>query len=61
MRSREILEWLKQLHSHFIHVACGVAEAAQNTTRGALDTQKAAAELARMATSLRDLVARFKA
>ncbi len=38
----------------------GVAEAAQNTTRGTQDTQKAAAELARMATSLRNL-ATFKA
>jgi methyl-accepting chemotaxis protein len=44
-----------------VHNISGVAEAAQNTTRGALDTQKAAAELARMATSLRDLVAQFKA
>lgn len=38
----------------------GVAEAAQSTTRGTMDTQKAAAELARTATSLRDLVAKFK-
>jgi methyl-accepting chemotaxis protein len=44
-----------------VHNIRGVAEAAQNTARGALDTQKAAAELARLATSLRDLVARFKA
>jgi len=33
-----------------------VAEAAQNTTRSALDTQKAAAELARMAASLKELI-----
>ena len=33
---------------------------AQSTTRGATDTQKAAAELARVATNLRDLVERFK-
>ena len=43
-----------------VHNISGVAEAAQNTTRGALDTQKAAAELARMATSLKELVTRFK-
>jgi len=38
----------------------GVAEAAQSTTRGATDTQKAAAEVARAATNLRDLVTKFK-
>jgi methyl-accepting chemotaxis protein len=43
-----------------VHNVAGVAEAAQNTTRGATDTQRAAAELARMATSLRELVRRFK-
>jgi methyl-accepting chemotaxis protein len=43
-----------------VHNISGVAEAAQNTTRGPPDTQKAVVELARMATSLKELVARFK-
>jgi methyl-accepting chemotaxis protein len=38
----------------------GVAEAAESTTRGASDTQKAAAELAKLATSLRELIGRYK-
>jgi len=38
----------------------GVAEAAESTTRGAGDTQKAAAELAKLATSLRELVSTYK-
>jgi methyl-accepting chemotaxis protein len=38
----------------------GVAEAAQGTTMGAADTQKAAAELAKMSTQLRGLVEQFK-
>jgi len=38
----------------------GVAEAAQGATHGAAETQKAAAELAKMATQLRGLVDQFK-
>ncbi|MGA8539541.1 MAG: methyl-accepting chemotaxis protein [Terriglobales bacterium] len=38
----------------------GVAEAAQGTTHGAAETQKAAGELAKMATQLRGLVEQFK-
>jgi methyl-accepting chemotaxis protein len=38
----------------------GVATAAQNTTDGALDTQKAAVALSEMATSLQRLMAQFK-
>ncbi len=38
----------------------GVATAAQNTTNGALDTQKAAVALSQMATSLEKLMAQFK-
>jgi methyl-accepting chemotaxis protein len=38
----------------------GVAEAAQSTTRGAADTQTAAAELSKLATSLRELIGRYK-
>ena len=38
----------------------GVAEAAQGTTHGAAETQKAAGELAKMSTVLRDLVEQFK-
>ena len=38
----------------------GVATAAQNTTSGAMDTQKAATALNQMATSLQKLMAQFK-
>src|SRR5208282_4760489 len=38
----------------------GVAEAAQSTTHGAADTQKAAAELSKLATTLRELIGRYK-
>jgi len=38
----------------------GVAEAAQGTTRGATDTQKASQELVEMSTRLRSLVGKFK-
>ena len=38
----------------------GVAMAAENTTKGATTTQKAAAELARMSQELQELVSRFK-
>jgi methyl-accepting chemotaxis protein len=38
----------------------GVAEAAQTTSHGAGDSQKAAAQLALMSTELRELVAQFK-
>jgi methyl-accepting chemotaxis protein len=38
----------------------GVATAAQDTTSGAADTQKAAVALSDMATALRNLIARFK-
>ncbi len=38
----------------------GVATAAESTTAGASDTQKAAMELSRMATELQTLVSRFK-
>jgi methyl-accepting chemotaxis protein len=38
----------------------GVAEASESTTRGAADTQKAASELSKLASSLRELVSRFK-
>ncbi len=38
----------------------GVATAAQNTTNGALDTQKAAVAMSEMATSLQTLMAQFK-
>jgi len=38
----------------------GVAEAAQTTSHGAGDSQKAAAQLAQMSTELRELVAQFK-
>jgi methyl-accepting chemotaxis protein len=38
----------------------GVADAAQSTSHGAGDTQKAAASLAQMSTELRTLVGRFK-
>jgi methyl-accepting chemotaxis protein len=38
----------------------GVAQAAQSTSTGAGDSQKAALELARMSTELRELVAQFK-
>jgi hypothetical protein len=37
----------------------GVAEAAQGTTRGATDTQKASQQLVEMSTQLRSLVGRF--
>jgi methyl-accepting chemotaxis protein len=37
----------------------GVAEAAQSTSRGSVDTQKAAQELVQMSTQLRALVAQF--
>ena len=38
----------------------GVAQAAESTTRGAGDTQQAAAELSKMGTALRELVAQFR-
>jgi methyl-accepting chemotaxis protein len=38
----------------------GVAEAAQSTTRGASDTQKASQRLVEMSTQLRSLVGQFK-
>ncbi len=38
----------------------GVTEAASSTSRGAVDAQKAAAELSKLATSLRELVERYK-
>jgi methyl-accepting chemotaxis protein len=38
----------------------GVAEAAQSTTTGANETQKASAELAKMSTNLSELLSRFK-
>ena len=38
----------------------GVAEAAQGTTRGATDTQKASQQLVEMSTQLRSLVGQFK-
>ena len=38
----------------------GVAEAAESTSRGASDTQKAAQDLVQMSTQLRDLVEQFK-
>ena len=38
----------------------GVAQAAKETTTGASNTQKASAELARMAAGLEELVLRFK-
>jgi len=38
----------------------GVAEAAQNTSHGATDSQKAAKSLAEMSTQLRELVGQFK-
>ncbi len=38
----------------------GVAEAAQSTTRGAADTQRAASQLSTMAVDLRKLVSRFQ-
>ena len=38
----------------------GVAEAAQSTSHGAVDSQKAAAQLAHMSTELRELVGQFK-
>ena len=38
----------------------GVAEAAQSTTRGATDTQKASQQLVEMSTQLRNLVGQFK-
>jgi methyl-accepting chemotaxis protein len=38
----------------------GVAEAAQSTSHGAADSQKAAHELARMANELKELTSRFK-
>jgi hypothetical protein len=38
----------------------GVAEAAQNNSRGASDSQKAAQQLAKMSTDLRALVDQFK-
>ena len=37
----------------------GVAEAAQSTSRGSADTQKAALELVQMSAQLRALVAQF--
>ena len=37
----------------------GVAEAAQSTSRGSADTQKAAQELVQMSAQLRGLVAQF--
>jgi methyl-accepting chemotaxis protein len=38
----------------------GVAQAAQSTSQGATDSQKAAKELAQMSTQLQELVQRFK-
>jgi len=38
----------------------GVAEAAQSTSHGAGDSQKAAQQLALMSTELRELVGQFK-
>jgi methyl-accepting chemotaxis protein len=38
----------------------GVPEAAQSTSHGAGDSQKAAAQLAHMSTELRELVGQFK-
>jgi methyl-accepting chemotaxis protein len=38
----------------------GVAEAAQGTTRGATDTQRASHQLVEMSTRLRSLVGQFK-
>jgi methyl-accepting chemotaxis protein len=38
----------------------GVAQAAQSTTQGAGDSQKAAEQLARMSSELRELVGQFK-
>jgi len=38
----------------------GVAEAAESTSRGAGDTQRAAQELVEMSTQLRGLIERFK-
>jgi methyl-accepting chemotaxis protein len=38
----------------------GVTEAAQNTSHGATDSQKAAKSLAEMSTQLRELVGQFK-
>ncbi|MGD0793104.1 MAG: hypothetical protein ABR920_15160, partial [Terriglobales bacterium] len=38
----------------------GVAEAAQGTTRGATDTQKASQQLVETSTQLRQLVEQFK-
>jgi methyl-accepting chemotaxis protein len=38
----------------------GVAAAAQGTTRGATDTQKASQQLVEMSTQLRSLVGQFK-
>lgn len=38
----------------------GIAEAAVNTSHGATDSQKAAKQLAEMATQLRGLVEKFK-
>jgi methyl-accepting chemotaxis protein len=37
-----------------------VAEAAQSTSHGDSDSQKAAAQLAQMSTELRELVGQFK-
>jgi methyl-accepting chemotaxis protein len=42
------------------HNVAGVAQAATETTTGANDTDRAASELARMATELQALVGRFK-
>jgi len=38
----------------------GVAEAAQNTSQGATNSQKASRDLEHMSTQLRDLVGQFK-
>jgi hypothetical protein len=38
----------------------GVAEAAQNTSQGATDSQKASRNLAEMSAQLRELVGQFK-
>ena len=41
-------------------IVVGVAEAAQSTTKGALDTQQSARTLERMASELGDLIGQFK-
>jgi hypothetical protein len=52
----EVAQGSGEIKSNF----AGVAEAAQRTTRGATDTQKASQQLVEMSTQLRSLVGQFK-